>query len=79
MLACRTREEAISALRGDAPGKVLSVTKDQDAAKVAFLFPGQGAQHLNMGTEVYENEPVFRDAGRSLLRDPAADRRIGSA
>ena len=28
---------------------------------VAFLFPGQGAQHANMGRGLYETEAVFRD------------------
>jgi phthiocerol/phenolphthiocerol synthesis type-I polyketide synthase E len=29
---------------------------------VAFLFPGQGAQHVRMAAGVYATEPVFRDA-----------------
>lgn len=32
-----------------------------DAAQVAFLFPGQGAQHVGMARGLYETESVFRD------------------
>lgn len=28
--------------------------------RVAFLFPGQGAQHIGMAKGLYDNEPVFR-------------------
>src|SRR5690606_37691523 len=30
--------------------------------QLAFVFPGQGAQYINMGKELYKNEPVFKEA-----------------
>jgi acyl transferase domain-containing protein len=40
---------------------------------VTFLFPGQGAQHLQMTARVYAAEPVFRaelDRAAQFLRSP---------
>jgi len=31
-------------------------------SEVVFMFPGQGSQYVNMGKELYENEPVFKGA-----------------
>lgn len=41
-----------------AHGRVAAVATEP--AQVAFLFPGQGAQHLHMGRTLYASEPVFR-------------------
>jgi amino acid adenylation domain-containing protein len=31
-------------------------------AEVVFMFPGQGSQYVNMGYNLYQNEPVFKEA-----------------
>ncbi len=46
---------------GSAPG-VIRGTKRRGAARVAFLFTGQGAQRMGMGRELHGEFAVFRDA-----------------
>ena len=74
----RTRLSAFLADSRD-PLVVAGDISDRDAPKIAWLFTGQGSQHLQMGRLLYRDEPTFRavidecdDAfrtltGRSLL------------
>ena len=37
--------------------------------KIVFLFPGQGAQYENMGSELIENNPVYAAAKEVLSEE----------
>ena len=51
------RNEAIQLLRESA-----KATASNKPARVAFLFPGQGSQYIDMGRDLYASEPAFREA-----------------
>lgn len=50
--------EAVARLRETAKPS----TAQASAPRVAFIFPGQGGQYMDMGHEIYDAEPVFRHA-----------------
>ncbi|HEU4323142.1 MAG TPA: type I polyketide synthase, partial [Roseiflexaceae bacterium] len=59
---CRTAAEAVEILGDPAsPRRRVSAVEPQRRS-VAWLFPGQGAQHVGMGADLYAQEPAFRDA-----------------
>ena len=51
--------DAIAAL-GD-PKRAMTRVQERREVPVAFMFPGQGAQHADMGAGLCESEPVFRE------------------
>ncbi|MCE0522902.1 MAG: type I polyketide synthase [Methylacidiphilales bacterium] len=55
-----TTEETLELLGQKKSGKIFSSDTEGRKGSVAFLFPGQGAQQVDMGRELYETHPVFR-------------------
>ncbi|MEN3615160.1 SDR family NAD(P)-dependent oxidoreductase [Plantactinospora sp. ZYX-F-223] len=63
VLVCATASDGRAALDARVDGRLLSaVTTGTARRQVAFLFTGFGDQYPQMGRELYEQEPVFRDA-----------------
>jgi amino acid adenylation domain-containing protein len=56
-VVCRTADEAIAGLRD---GIHVSGEELHASQGIVFLFPGQGAQQVNMGRSLYESRGKFR-------------------
>lgn len=59
VLACSTRE-ALDTLSMGYSSQASGTLWDGMERRVLFMFPGQGAQYLDMARALYEREPVFR-------------------
>jgi acyl transferase domain-containing protein/thioesterase domain-containing protein/aryl carrier-like protein len=49
------------------PQRVFTGKAVREPTSTVFLFPGGGAQYAGMGAELYEKEPVYRDAVDACL------------
>ena len=76
-VVCTNVNEAIGQLESP-DAKQIGIS---DSKSVVFMFPGQGAQHVKMGVELYESEPLFKrhvdDCTRVL--EPVLDLDLRSA
>jgi acyl transferase domain-containing protein len=54
--------DSMSAFSSSDRKNIASGTASGSAPPVAFMFSGQGSQHVNMGLELYQNENVFRES-----------------
>ncbi|NEO44417.1 MAG: SDR family NAD(P)-dependent oxidoreductase, partial [Moorea sp. SIO4A3] len=60
-----SREQLVEQLRAwaahkDTTGLISAQVKGKKPPKIAFLFTGQGSQYLNMGRQLYDSQPIFR-------------------
>ncbi|WP_424097226.1 SDR family NAD(P)-dependent oxidoreductase [Moorena producens] len=44
----------------DTTGLISAQVESKKPPKIAFLFTGQGSQYLNMGRQLYDSQPIFR-------------------
>ena len=51
----KAREDVLGVFQGQ-------VSSSNKSPQIAFLFTGQGSQYVNMGRQLYEQEPTFRQA-----------------
>jgi phthiocerol/phenolphthiocerol synthesis type-I polyketide synthase E len=79
MLICRDRDDALLALQSHDPERVMTRFEEIRDRPVAFMFPGQATQYVNMGLALYEGEPTFRtqidDCAEALRPDIGIDLR----
>jgi phthiocerol/phenolphthiocerol synthesis type-I polyketide synthase E len=60
ILVCSDARDAARALTPSSVQRIITGTKPPGERSLAFLFPGQGTQYVNMGLEIYRTEPTFR-------------------
>ena len=61
ILVCRDREDAIRAVEAADGKRIFSALCESGERPIAFMFPGQGAQHVDMGLDLYRSEAAFRE------------------
>ncbi len=61
MVMGRDLPETIDALQKQRSAVTCSLPDDVEQKEVVFMFPGLGAQYVNMGLEIYRKESVFRE------------------
>ena len=59
-VVCRDRQDAVEALESFNPKRILKHVCPAGDKTVVWMFPGVGEHYVNMGRELYDQEPLFR-------------------
>ncbi|SEN51959.1 Acyl transferase domain-containing protein [Nitrosospira multiformis] len=60
VVVCHDRDEALGVLERKPADRFVTGQVTSENRPIVFLFPGQGAQHIDMARELYQGEAVFR-------------------
>jgi amino acid adenylation domain-containing protein len=61
MLVCVDREDALRTLDSRDPRRIWNSIQESKDRPVAFMFPGLGDQYVDMASDLYRHEPLFRE------------------
>jgi len=68
MLCCRNKQEAVEALAAPPRAGMSGFVAEPGNRRVLFMFPGLGDHYVNMGRELYDCQPVFKEEADRCFR-----------
>ena len=61
MVVVQELDDVVEVLESSDLQRVFTRYREPANWQIVFMFPGQGAQYVNMGRELYQTEPIFRE------------------
>ncbi|BDA68747.1 beta-ketoacyl synthase [Calothrix sp. PCC 7716] len=61
VLLCQDSKDASKTLQLRDPQTIFTRLVESGDRSIVFMFPGQGAQYVDMGKELYQTEPIFQE------------------
>src|SRR5205814_2495357 len=61
-VVARDAADLLAALEKRDPKRLATQVQTKAVGSIVFMFPGGGAQYAGMGQELYQTEPVYKEA-----------------